>query len=675
MSGLFDVVDAIASHFGVLAIGVSVVLALGGVALLCARRPTERRRLGGLCVGAVALYLVVATVPLPRWSPVAREPEPVADASARLAALLAATDELAHVPDPVAPPAGIEPMAVESMSGPTSGAGTFDRWLAAEPFFAVVPAVAWPWGRIGVVAWLALAAVMAMRAMVGFVRLARVLRTSRPVAGEVLAGLELPRAVAVRSVARALRPFCAWWGRPVVIVPANLLAPGRRSQLRSVLRHELAHVRAGDPTLQLLLAVLAVPLAAHPLFWWLARDVRFHAELLADDAAAAATGRERYARDLLDLAERKEPELAAAGAVPVFHRPSEFFRRIQMLLQREGRLSAPVSLVRRSVQTLAAFALVGFAAATFGVPAAAQEPSRRDLKAQNDELRAQLDALYAELATLKAMLEQQKQQAAGAAAAAMNESYLGAVRKAVSPPGDHPHAPPAKADPTSELPQAEHRTHAAHEAMRALSRLAEEGGADRPTPEQAHAYLRTLAQLAEVHPGTAPAAQPNVPTVGAAATELPEKYQRYIDQWMNQVWHSHEPLAEHRAAMWPPSGDAVPAPNSRATASVDGVAELVSRCIDLKSDLELAELEAAEAKAHHEAGVTTALERKRLQMKAAALQRKYAAVRVLVRGEIEATQQEIEAMQAEHEAGRGPANHAQVARAKARLEALQSAAN
>jgi hypothetical protein len=62
-------------------------------------------------------------------------------------------------------------------------------------------------------------------------------------------------------------------------------------------------------------------------------------------------------------------------------------------------------------------------------------------------------------------------------------------------------------------------------------------------------------------------------------------------------------------------------------------------------------------------------------MKAAALQRKYAAVRVLVRGEIEATQQEIEAMQAEHEAGRGPANHAQVARAKARLEALQSAAN
>ncbi|MBL8756033.1 MAG: hypothetical protein JNK15_22250, partial [Planctomycetes bacterium] len=392
-------------------------------------------------------------------------------------------------------------------------------------------------------------------------------------------------------------------------------------------------------------------LAAHPLLWWLARDVRFHAELLADDAAAAATGRERYARDLLDLAERAEPELAAAGTVPVFHRPSEFFRRIQMLLQREGRLSAPVSLVRRSVQTLAAFALVGVAAATLGVPAAAQEPHRRELVAQNDALRAQIDALHTELANLRALLDEHKQKQA-----------RDQVPAAVPSPNAHSGSDGATPD--------------GNEALRVLDQLARVGDM-RPTTEEAHAAIRALQRLAE-GPRTDADADPvrvnellekAAASADANSTEaqdakrvvLPEMYRRYYDQYL-KAFPARLPV--------PGSANADPQPAPRARTSADDVAELVSRCLDLKGDLELAEMEAAEAKEQHEAGVVSGLDNKRVQLKFATLQRKYAAVRVLVRGEIEATQQEIEVLAALRDQ---TGSAAQLARAKARLEALQAA--
>ncbi|MBL8753681.1 MAG: hypothetical protein JNK15_10300, partial [Planctomycetes bacterium] len=251
MNALLEAVDAIAVHFGVLVLGVTIVLAVGCVAVTFARRSGERRRLGGLCAGAVALYLAVAVVPLPRWAPDAVEPAPrtVAAASERIERLLAATADLVAVPDPadrVATPSSPDPTIAAAVPAPVPA--------VPAPIVAAAP---WPWARLAVGSWLVLAAAMALRACVGFARLFRLLRASRPVADAELAGVEVPRGVRVRGVERAVRPFCAWCGRSVVVVPVSLLAPECRSQLRSVLRHELAHVRAGDPALQLLLTALA----------------------------------------------------------------------------------------------------------------------------------------------------------------------------------------------------------------------------------------------------------------------------------------------------------------------------------------------------------------------------------------------------------------------------------
>src|SRR5262249_37394236 len=143
---------------------------------------------------------------------------------------------------------------------------------------------------------------------------------------------------------------------PVIVLPRELADRQRLPQALAVLGHEAAHLRARDTAVQLLFALLAVPMFCHPLFWWLRARVRFCAEVLAD-AAAAGGGVHAYVRELLDLAEHAPP-LLPQGGIAIFHRPSDFYRRIQMLLQREGPLSPSPSRARTLAQLAFTCALV-----------------------------------------------------------------------------------------------------------------------------------------------------------------------------------------------------------------------------------------------------------------------------------------------------------------------------
>lgn len=402
--------EALAQHGPALLLGVTVVLLAGSTTVALHRSPAQRRRLGVLTALGAALYLAVGVAPLPRVAlrhDAPRDADVVAaplSAAARTAMLRMAMDELAD-----ARPVAVSPRDGSAAAVADAPSLALPREDAPLPPPAAAPAwweraAAWPWALLLAGAYAVGVVAMLVRTIGGRLRLRALLAACRPVPASLLRGLELPAGTRVLGTARAVRPFCAGFARPVVVLPEAMLAPERAAELHAVVRHEAAHVRAGDPRVWSLLAWLAVPLFCHPLFWWLCREVRFCSELLADDAAARCGGRQLYARALIDLAERSGPQVAAAGTVAVFHRPSEFYRRIQMLLARQGSLPTSIPRWRRCAHALSMLCLVGGAASVFGVPAPAQEPAR-SLKKENADLRATVDTLRDELAALRAQFQ------------------------------------------------------------------------------------------------------------------------------------------------------------------------------------------------------------------------------------------------------------------------------
>ena len=95
----------------------------------------------------------------------------------------------------------------------------------------------------------------------------------------------------------------ATWGvvRPTVLVPAAA-AGWTDAQCRTVLLHELAHVRAGDAAFAIAARVACALFWFHPAVWWIARALRADAELACDDRVLASGVRPSEYAELLVLA-------------------------------------------------------------------------------------------------------------------------------------------------------------------------------------------------------------------------------------------------------------------------------------------------------------------------------------------------------------------------------------
>jgi Zn-dependent protease with chaperone function len=107
------------------------------------------------------------------------------------------------------------------------------------------------------------------------------------------------------------------------------------TRVRAVLAHEWAHIRFGDLRRMALARVLWVPLFAHPLYWWLRRSQRLDQELLADQAAVAASRMEpvEYAGLLVEWAKDGRLRVEWAAEILGIGSPSSHLsRRIAVLL-------------------------------------------------------------------------------------------------------------------------------------------------------------------------------------------------------------------------------------------------------------------------------------------------------------------------------------------------------
>lgn len=374
----------LAEHGPRLLLGATLVLGLGALLTALVRDPASRRRSGLWTAGLSALYLGGAIAPLPRLS-IAPLVEPIAPpaATSQLDAALAvlADEQAVRLPTALVAPEPATPNSIGTAR--TDAAPPADRSI--------------DWVGVLGVGYLAGGAIAALWWLFGAARLARVLRVAHPAPTP----LALPPRTRLLTVDGAIRPFCCGLVRAAIVVPRSLLASERRTQLAAVLRHEAAHARARDPLAQALLSALGVLLWCHPLFWWLRGDVRFQSELCADDAASSGA-RTAYARDLLDLVDHAGTHPSVPDTVAVFHRPSDFARRIQMLLQPKTASPLPPTRRRRIAQALALCALTATAVSTLGVPLPAQDPQRDAVQAECNRLRTEIAQLKDELALLKA---------------------------------------------------------------------------------------------------------------------------------------------------------------------------------------------------------------------------------------------------------------------------------
>jgi hypothetical protein len=341
--------------------GGGLLLLLASLGAACVRQPARRLRLAEWAVAAALLLAVLSLGPA--WL-VVTEPLPPAPAGAATetpessAAAPAAPSRESPAPFVLVEPPAVEPGRADP--SPSEDSPPFDRPAAASPGARAgrpplpegtaggTPALpapadradasaAWGWDRLAAVAagaYLGGAALLAGRWLLGWLALRRLLRGAAPVTGRaaaLLADLAGGRPPRLLASPRVRAPFSCGPLRPTVVLPAGLCESASDAALRWVLAHEMAHLRRRDAWGGLLFALGQAVYFALPWFWWLRRQARLCQEYLADAAAVAAGGPpEEYAHFLLSWAAAPPPPAGACGVRP---RPSDLFRRIQMLLK------------------------------------------------------------------------------------------------------------------------------------------------------------------------------------------------------------------------------------------------------------------------------------------------------------------------------------------------------
>jgi beta-lactamase regulating signal transducer with metallopeptidase domain len=137
---------------------------------------------------------------------------------------------------------------------------------AAMPF-NTVPALAvsapqqLPWAAIAAAIWgvgfLAIVLFWLARAM----RLERIVRAAAP--------LDIDAPIPVRATAELLEPGLAGIFRPVILVPESLMQKLSRTEVDTILAHELCHLRRRDNLAALVHMLVEAVFWFHPLVWFI----------------------------------------------------------------------------------------------------------------------------------------------------------------------------------------------------------------------------------------------------------------------------------------------------------------------------------------------------------------------------------------------------------------------
>jgi beta-lactamase regulating signal transducer with metallopeptidase domain len=275
--------------------------------------------------------------------------------------------------------------------------------FASAPAATAAPGFDWR-GRLQsqmpalVAAWSAGALLLALRLLLGWGWVGRLRAGARLPDSRwqgrfdelaVRVGLKMP--VPLRISDALGTPVAAGWWRPVVLVPAALIARMPTDLLEALLAHELAHVRRRDYLVNLLQGAVETLLFYHPVVWWLSARVRIEREQIADDLASRAIGEPRRLALALQALDSFQREHVLSGPAPLPRAPrlvlaahgGSLMSRIQRLVRPDPqrpdwKLALPLAglaALGLAVHAVAAPAVAPVAASTAIAPVTAATPA------------------------------------------------------------------------------------------------------------------------------------------------------------------------------------------------------------------------------------------------------------------------------------------------------------
>jgi hypothetical protein len=173
----------------------------------------------------------------------------------------------------------------------------------------------------------------------------------------------------LRESANVSIPFTAGWSEPAIVLPARWRT-WDEFKLRSILLHELGHVRRQDWATSVAAAINRAVFWCHPQAWWLERKLAALAEEACDSAAIASkTDEQRYAGVLLEFAMTGARQ--RVWVTTSIGQPSRVGFRIRRIL--EGRVARGYAVTRFSWAVILAAALpLVYSAAAFQLQPTAQ---------------------------------------------------------------------------------------------------------------------------------------------------------------------------------------------------------------------------------------------------------------------------------------------------------------
>jgi parallel beta-helix repeat protein len=260
-------------------------------------------------------------------------------------------------PVPADNPSGISPIYIQPnvytpRTIPTKS--TVEPAIAepVSPLAAVTPL---SWQGVVFLVWLAVVIAMGLlllqRAL--FVRglVAQAKKAGRLMNDELAhccASMRIKCRVGLKVSPNAMTPSVCGLIRPVILVPWNLASTLGASRLRTVLMHELAHIRRADLWVNLAQTILQIMYFYNPLLWIANCVIRRIREQAVDEAVLVAMGEkaQKYPQTLVDVAKMafKRPTLSLR-LIGVVESKSALAGRIKHILGRPMPKSARLGLI------------------------------------------------------------------------------------------------------------------------------------------------------------------------------------------------------------------------------------------------------------------------------------------------------------------------------------------
>jgi len=169
-------------------------------------------------------------------------------------------------------------------------------------------------------------------------------------------------------------PLVWGWRRPVLLVPRGFTG-WSTERVRTVMFHELGHIKRNDWPVLLLGRVIASLYWFHPLAWCVERCARHECERACDDLVVrCGTKPSDYAAQLISIARGESQAPVGVRAALAVVRRSQLNHRLRSILDPRPRRNAPSRGAATVWGTLALIALVPLASLQLAEEARADEP-------------------------------------------------------------------------------------------------------------------------------------------------------------------------------------------------------------------------------------------------------------------------------------------------------------